>query len=191
MQKLIDSVIKELEQGKFSEAIIYCDKLILNYPNNYIFFEIKGNCLLETGRTSEAIENYSNAIKFIIPTDQKSKSDLAALYNRRGFAKIKENDLLEAVNDFKQSLSYNPDFAEAYNNKGNVYRKLEKYEKAIKQCTKAIEIKPDFAEAFNNRGNNYYLLSKDAEAINDYTKAIELKHNYAGAYYNRGTAYYY
>jgi len=191
MQNLIDSVIRELEQKNFFEAIKYCDQLIAQFPKNHVFYEIRGNCYLETGSFVTAIQNYTDALEYLPQTDSKSKNNIASLYNRRGFARLKLNLFIEAISDFKKAIDFKHDLAEAYNNCGNAYRKLEKYDDALSMCNRAIEYKEDFAEAYNNRGNIYYLFSKDAEAIRDYTKAIELNPNYAGAYYNRGIAYYY
>ncbi|MFA5403810.1 MAG: tetratricopeptide repeat protein, partial [Ignavibacteria bacterium] len=191
MQNLIDGIIRELEQKNYFEAIKYCNQLIAQFPKNYIFYEIKGNCYLETGSFVTAIQSYTEAIEYFKLTEGKSNSDVASLYNRRGYARLKLSLYSEAINDFKRSTEYKPDFAEAYNNCGNAYRKLEQYDDALIQCNRAIESKHDFAEAYNNRGNIYYHFSKDNEAIFDYTRAIELKPNYAGAYYNRGAAYYY
>lgn len=191
MQNLIDGVIRELEQKNYFEAIKYCNQLIAQFPKNYIFYEIRGNCYLETGSFVTAIQSYTEAIEFFKLTEGKSNAEVASLYNRRGFARLKLNLYGEAISDFQKATEYKPDFAEAYNNCGNAYRKLEQYEDALVQCNRAIESKPDFAEAYNNRGNIYYHFSKDSEAIYDYTRAIELKPNYAGAYYNRGATYYY
>jgi tetratricopeptide (TPR) repeat protein len=191
MQNLIDGVIRELGKKNYAEAIKYCNQLIAQFPKNYIFYEIKGNCYLESGNFSEAIQCYNDAIEYFKLTEGKSDSNVATLYNRRGYARLKLKLFEEAIKDFHKATDYKPDFAEAYNNCGNAYRKLEQYEEALKQCNKAVESKPDFAEAYNNRGNIYYLFSRVNEAIFDYTKAIELKSNYTGAYYNRGAAYFY
>jgi tetratricopeptide (TPR) repeat protein/cell division protein FtsN len=191
MQNLIDGVIRELEQKNYFEAIKYCNQLIAQFPKNYIFYEIRGNCYLETGSFVTAIQSYSEAIEYFKLSEGKSNADVASLYNRRGYARLKLNLYNEAIKDFQKATEYKPDFAEAYNNCGNAYRKLEQYDDALSQCNKAIESKPDFAEAYNNRGNIYYHFSKDSEAVFDYTRAIELRPNYAGAYYNRGAAYYY
>jgi tetratricopeptide (TPR) repeat protein len=191
MQNLIDGIIRELEQKNYFEAIKYCNQLIAQFPKNYIFYEIRGNCYLETGSFVTAIQSYSEAIEYFKLSEGKSNADVASLYNRRGYARLKLNLYNEAIKDFQKATEYKPDFAEAYNNCGNAYRKLEQYDDALSQCNKAIESKPDFAEAYNNRGNIYYHFSKDNEAVFDYTRAIELRPNYAGAYYNRGAAYYY
>jgi tetratricopeptide (TPR) repeat protein/cell division protein FtsN len=191
MQNLIDNVIKELEQKNYFEAIKYCNQLIAQFPRNYVFYEIRGNCYLETGSFVIAIQNYTEAIGYIVPSNEKLKSDIASIYNRRGYARLKLNLYNEAIGDFQKAVDLKPDFAEAYNNCGNAFRKLERYEEALVQCNRAIEYKQDFAEAYNNRGNIYYLFSRDNEAISDYTKAIELRQNYTGAYYNRGATYYY
>jgi Flp pilus assembly protein TadD/cell division protein FtsN len=191
MQNLIDSVIKELEQKNFFEAIKYCNQLIAQFPKNHVFYEIRGNCYLETGSFVAAIQNYTDAIEYLVPKDSKSRINIASVYNRRGYARLKLNLFNEAIGDFEKAIEFKHDFAEAYNNCGNAYRKLEKYDDALAMCNRAIEYKEDFAEAYNNRGNIFYLFSKDNEAIRDYTKAISLNPNYTGAYYNRGIAYYY
>jgi tetratricopeptide (TPR) repeat protein/cell division septation protein DedD len=191
MQNLIDDVIRELEKGNYVDAIKYCDQLIESFPDNYIIYEIRGNCMLETGNFIDAIKNYEEAIKKIDPQKEKQKNDLAALFNRKGFAKIKLNDFENAIEDFKQAEKIRPEFPELYNNFANAYRNIEEYKLALDYCGRAIAQKPDFPEVYNNRGNIYYMLSKESEAIDDYTKAIELNPDYAGAYFNRGTTYFY
>ena len=191
MQNLIENVISVLEKGNYLEAIKICDDLIASFPEKHILFEIRGNCYLETGSYIDAIDNFDEAIKKIDPSDEKCINDLAALYNRKGFAEIKINEYSSAVENFKHAEKIKPEYPELFNNFANAYRKLEEYKLAIDYCDKAIAIKPDFAEAYNNRGNVYYMLSKDLDAINDYTRAIEINPDYAGAYFNRGTVYFY
>jgi tetratricopeptide (TPR) repeat protein/cell division protein FtsN len=191
MQTLIDEVIQELENKNFSEAIKHCNQLIASFPENYILYEIRGNCYFETANFSDAINNYEEALNKIDKSNEKQKIKISILYNRIGFAKIKLNDLNNAIKNFKEAEKFRSNFPELQNNFANAYRKLGNYELAIEYCNKAIELKPDFPEVYNNRGNIYYLMSKDNEAIKDYTKAIELNPKYAGAYYNRGTVYFY
>lgn len=191
MQILIDDILRELTKGNFSEVIKYCNELIASFPDNYILYEIRGNCLLETGVYFEAVNNFREAINKIDRSDSKLPDDLAQLYNRKGFAEIKLGEYKSAIEDFKSAEKYKPEFPELLNNFANAYRKMGEYQLAIDYCNKAIAVKPDFPEIYNNRGNIFYMISEDAESISDYSKAIELKPDYAGAFFNRGTAYYY
>ena len=106
MKNLIDNVIRELEQKNYFEVIKYCNQLIAQFPRNYVFYEIRGNCYLETGSYVTAIQNYTEAIDYMIPSDEKSKTEIASLYNRRGYARLKLNLYSEAIDDFQKAIDF-------------------------------------------------------------------------------------
>jgi len=100
--------------------------------------------------------------------------DSPILYDNRGAARFKNDDLDGAIADYKRAIELKPDYAQAKSN-------LE-----IAQLKKADPARqPDPAVAYYNRGCSRTSLDPEG-AIADFTKAIELKTNFAEAFYNRG-----
>ncbi|MEG6615587.1 tetratricopeptide repeat protein [Peptococcaceae bacterium 1198_IL3148] len=48
--------------GRYAEAIEFCDKAIDNEPNNYEAWGLKGNILMEMGKTNEAAKAFAKAL---------------------------------------------------------------------------------------------------------------------------------
>lgn len=96
----------------------------------------------------------------------------------------------EAIRQYEQALTLDPNFYEAYNNLGNaLLAGAGQWSEAVQCYRDALRINPQFAEAHADLGNAYArrpaLLP---DAIAEYETAIRLKPGYAGAYNNLGSA---
>lgn len=189
MEKLIDTIINLIERNKYEEALTECSRFVFLYPLNPIGYELRGDCFLYFKKYQLAFMNYREAISLTNATDVKSKNNLSLLYKKKGICNLKSNNLKEAVEDFTNSINFNPDNYEAYHLRSKSLRKLGKFDLALQDANKAIELFSEYAEAYNNRGCIYYMTNRPDEAIKDLTKAIELKPEYGGAYYNRSLVY--
>ena len=73
--------------------------------------------------------------------------------NNRGNVYGKEMGQLDiALDNFNQSILYDPNYENAYSNRGIVYCMKSKFDLAIQDFNKAIELKPGYVEALQNRG---------------------------------------
>ncbi len=189
MEKLIDTILNLIEKNKYEEALTECSRLVFLYPLNPLGYELRGDCFLYFRKYELAFINYREAISLTDEKSDKNKINLSQLYKKKGICDLKTNNIANAVEDFTNSIKYNPDNYDAYHLRSKAYRKLGNYELALKDANNAIELFGKFAEAYNNRGSIYYLLGKPDEAINDFTKAISLRPDYSGAYYNRSLVY--
>lgn len=142
-----------------------------------------GSALLR-GNFQKAIELYGKALEdtTLPPVRQ------ASLYNDRGVAKWRLDELESAIQDFDKAAQLYPDYAPIYNNRGNVYLKLGKYEAAIADFTRAIALAPAYGAAYNNRGNAYLALGKQELAEADFRKAVQLMPTNAVPFNGRGKA---
>ena len=142
---------------------------------------LRGNRAADEGRHSEAIDEFTNAIKL----DPK----FAYAYNNRGnsYYALKEYD--KVIADYTEAIALDPKDAEVYYNRGNLYYVLKEYNKAIADYTEAIALDLKDTKAYYNRGNSYYDLKEYDKAIADYTEAIALDPKFAKAYNNRGNSY--
>jgi len=101
-----------------------------------------GNLYMETGRTSEAVNCFSEALR-IDPDSVEAHYNLA-------IALAKQGRTAEAIEHYLQALRIKPDYVEAHNNLGNALAKQGRTAEAIEHYLQALRIKPDSVEAHYN-----------------------------------------
>ena len=109
------------------------------------------------------------------------------LYNLLGAILAEQNNLDEAIVNYKKSIQIKPDYASAYNNLGTTLQKLQKFDEALNYYQQAIKFVPSFAQAHNNLGALYKELNKLDEAMLHCKKALEIKPDFPEAHNNLGT----
>lgn len=111
-------------------------------------------------------------------------------YFSRGCAYDRLNMFREAVREYRQSLTLNPDFMEAYVSLGTDYYKIGQYDEAIDAYKQAIKRQPDSASLYIKLGSTYILDHKYQMAIAAFKKAINIDPGDADAHFNLGIAYF-
>ena len=139
--------------------------------------------ILELFNSSKFIEAKKEIHKQIIKYPNSS-----ILHNILGAILAAQNQLDEAVENYKRAIKINPNYAQAYNNLGIALHKLNKINEAIDCYKKALGIKKDFAEALNNMGNATCELNKPEDALRYFKEAIQIRSDFAEAYYSLGSA---
>ena len=176
----LDSIISFYTQGHLQQALSDATKLLDEYPNSAVLFNIAGASHAALMQFSEAIRCFRQSLKI--------HPDNAGTYNNIGNALRGKEDLKAAVESYKQALKIKPDYAEAYYNMGGALTDSGNSEAAIESYKQSIKINPNYAEAYANMG--IVLLEKgDPEAaINSSKKALKIKPNFAEAYNTLGNA---
>ncbi|MEA5513241.1 tetratricopeptide repeat protein [Nodularia sp. UHCC 0506] len=174
-----------LGQEKYDFALAAINAAIREQPSFYRSY-------LSKGWIFQILKQYEDALSALnqgITEAKKDNIDDFLLYQVRGeiFGELKKHD--QAIADYTQAITINPQFAEPYYNRGVVYDDQGKTELAIADYTQAITINPQFAEPYYNRGVAYDDQRKTELAIADFTQAITVNPQFANAYYNRGNAY--
>ena len=95
----------------------------------------------------------------------------------------------EAIAEYDQAVSLDPQLAMAYGNRGAAYNDLGQHERAIQDHTEAIRLDPQNALTYDNRGVAYGKLGQFGRAVQDLDEAIRLDPTFAMAFNNRGIAY--
>jgi Flp pilus assembly protein TadD len=121
-------------------------------------------------------------------TAEQNTQQIKMLYDKATTA-YNKGDFQQAISDFTQVITINPNNAEAYNNRGTAYDGIKDYSSAIRDFTQAITINPNYAMAYSNRGASHSKLKDYSSAIRDFTRTIAINSNYAAAYNNRSVAY--
>jgi lipoprotein NlpI len=110
----------------------------------------------------------------------------AGQYNNRGVGYAKKGQYDQALQDYNQALSMEPDNAIILTSRGNLYVAKEQYDLAIEDLNRAIRINPGYANAFLIRSLVYINKGLDDEAISDLTQVIRLAPNSFPAFLGRG-----
>ena len=173
----LQTLINLHTQGRYQKALNEASKLLKEFPDSVILYNISGASNQGLEKLGEAIQAYNKAISI--------KPDYG-VYNNMGNAFQELGRLDKAVEAYTKAISIKPDYPDAYYNMGNTLKDQGKLEDAIKAYTKAISIKPDHPDAYNNIGTALKDQGKLDEAIQAFNKAISIKPDYAEAYYNFG-----
>jgi hypothetical protein len=101
--------------------------------------------LLESGRTSEALELVENGVE-LHPAD-------ASLSNHLGLLLTMLRRPREALPHLERAIALDPEYAEAHNNLGGAYSMLGDWDSATYEFRRAVEIWPEYPTARANLSN--------------------------------------
>ena len=110
-------------------------------------------------------------------------------YFQRGNFRLASNKYNEAIQDYNEAITLNPNYAKSYKNRGLAYFAKGEIDLAIADYNRAIELDPTNAHAYNNRGTAYSEKGEFHLALKDLTRSIELKPELTEAYFYRGVTY--
>ena len=129
--------------------------------------------------------NYQKALDFYNEAIGIYNKDPGAYYNR-GLANQELGNHLDAVDDFKKSMTMDGKMykANTHYNIGWSYSELEDYDNALIHFNKAIEIKPKEGYFYANKGDTLLELGKEEEACSNYLKSFELGYEELKDYLN-------
>ncbi|MEO5571382.1 MAG: tetratricopeptide repeat protein [Bacteroidia bacterium] len=110
--------------------------------------------------------------------------------NNRGNVYGKERGQLDiAMENFNQSIQFDPGYENAYANRGIVYCMKGKFDLGIQDFNIALKLKPNYFEALVNRGIAYAQTKQLDKAIADFNTLTTIKKDDPTVYLNRGIAY--
>lgn len=104
-----------------------------------------------------------------------------ASWSNRGNARMSQNKLQAALEDYNQSVALAPDLPDPYLNRGVVFERLEDWDAAIADYNQALSLNAQDPVAYNNRGNAEAGARQWQAAIADYQHAVDLEPAYAAA----------
>jgi predicted O-linked N-acetylglucosamine transferase (SPINDLY family) len=126
------------EEANFSDALIYCDKIISMGPESPDLAEVysnRGNALSRLHRYEEAIVSCNRAITL--------NPNHAQAYTNLGFALNDVNRHKEALDNFEKAIAIDSSQAGAWAGRGNIYSEAKRFEDAFAAYDMAYTIKPD------------------------------------------------
>jgi tetratricopeptide (TPR) repeat protein len=144
------------------EAIAYLEKAVAEFPGYALGYNNLAFRYMSKGDYAKALFIYNNAIAL---SDKNANAkagpfdpvSLALLYNNRGYAKLKMDDLEGAMADINKSIGLSADNSYAFRNRALVYIAQNKNSLACEDINKALAL--GFAESYGEE------LGKLKEAI--------------------------
>ncbi len=165
----------------FKEAMRDFDRAIEIDPEYMQAYYFRAFAHQRHGDHQKAIEDFNVAL-----TLTQDKNEIATIYYNRGRTYRDLDKLNDALADYTQALTLNPNYASAYFSRGLLQQQTKNNDAAIADYSRAIESNPDHAQAYYNRGLLYRKEGTDFRAMKDFDKAIDIDPAYGRAYANKG-----
>ncbi len=177
----VEQLISLYDENFLQNAFELAKKLTIEFPREFIPWNILGATCQKLGQTEEADRAFRKVI-LLNPSYADGHNNLGALLTQQG-------RLEEATCSYKEALKINPEDADVFNNLGLVLHQQSKLDQAIEAYKKAIQIKPHYAEAFNNLGNALSANKDTKGAIDSFYMAVVYNPEFAEASNNLGNAF--
>ncbi len=162
--------LAQYRKGNYLDALADYNQVIALKPDDFRAYYNRGIALAGDGNYSQAIIDYNQALTKIPPTNTLL---LADIYNDRGLAYFKLQNMEAAMNDFHLAIHFNPDDDRAYFNRGCICGRSGDNFGAMRDFSQVIKLNPSNAQAYVNRGIANYNLGYYQRAISDLQKASE------------------
>lgn len=180
----------------FLIAVIYNRLAVNKGLEKILFVGIIGLSIFWISKTYAQTKIWSNSIKLWSNTVRVSPHAPVA-WNNKGSAMSKNEQKIEAINDYSNAISIKDDYYHAYYNRGTARKdvavdakdikiKQKFFLEAIADFDTAIVINPDFTEAYYNKGVTLDNMNQLDSAMKNYNIALEKNPKHADAYVNRG-----
>ena len=182
---------RNVQQGLFEDAINSYKSILKDHPYFPDAEFYMGLTRFRQKDIDKAARHFSNALK-IYPQHLKARKGLDNVtkqFLNIGNKHYKNGDLTKAVDYYKKSLEFDPQFYLAHFQLGVLQKKQGNSESAISSLNKVLEIKPDHDKTWFTLGTAYESDGLRDKAIEHYIKAIELNPAYSKAYGNLGKLY--
>ena len=92
----------------------------------------------------------------------------------RGVAYRRQEKFEQAMAEFEQAISINPDHPDAWYHHGLTWGLMGEHGRAVADFTRAIELAPEYADAYNCRGYALLCLGEYRLALRDLEQAVQM-----------------
>lgn len=160
-------------------AALQANQLAGNEPEAHISL---GSVYMATGKNSEAVSEFKNALKLAPNSDET--------YRRLGSAWKAAGHKDEALSAYQRSIELNPYYWLNYTMLGAAALSFGENDKALAAYQRVTQLVPNRAEGYNGLGVVYFQQGKWADCIPAFQKASAIEPS-AETASNLGTAYFY
>ncbi len=118
----------------------------------------------------------------------KTRERARVPYNR-GLVLAEQGAFVDAVHQFKKSLSLDPGFVDADYNLGVTYQKMKSYQRALEQFEKVTRKRPQRTRYHFALGNCYFHLDRYADAAGSFEAVVEHDTSHKKAQYSLAVSF--
>jgi len=189
-----------IETGKPGKALGIIRTIRDSESANYEFFLARGIALNLTGKYSEAlidfeqavalclenreevaysisqsfmqVSNPKQALKYLLLAYEHNAENLLVLYDLAlNYEKLEDID--KAIESYNRYLEQDPFAEHVWNNLGILYTSIEKFDSALDAYDFAIAVNPHYFSAYFNKADVFIYINKLQEAIGVYTELLQ------------------
>ena len=157
IEKKIQTLVNLFNTTNFDLVISKCKKLIKEFPEYVILYNILGSAYQKTGKLGLAKEIFVKGLK-MDPNNIVIMNNLGTTYKNIGNIELSK-DLFEKI------IKIKPDYINAYINLGNLKRDINNFDSAIEEYNKALKINEQLPITLYSLALAYQGLGKFEKAI--------------------------
>jgi len=140
----------------------------------------EANRLAREGAEAAKSEDWDKAVESLrkaTALDHKYASDLATVYQGRGYAAAKNQQFQEAIQDFTEALKIKSNDPRIYEQRAAAEMKVYDYDKALADYSEASKLKPNEVRYYNYRAYIYETKEDTQNSMAETDKALKIDPN--------------
>ena len=137
----------------------------------------EANKLARDGAEASKNQEWDKAVDLLrkaTALEHKYASNLAAVYQQRGYAAATNQQFQDATNDYAEAIKITPEDPRIYEQRAAVEMKLNDYDKALADYSEAIKLKPNEARYYGYRSYIYEVKGDIKNSMADTDKVLKL-----------------
>jgi tetratricopeptide (TPR) repeat protein len=141
---------------------------------------VEANKLAREGAEAAKNEDWDKAVELLrkaTAMDKKYSDELSAVYQRRGYADVSQQQYQDAITEYGEALKLTPQDVRIYEQRAAVEMKINDYDKALADYSEIIKLKPNEVRYYNYRAYIYELKNDSTNSMTDTEKVLKLDPN--------------
>lgn len=174
---IVDYIVKQIAEKENKEKLVaFCDYIVDNTTALDLAYQYeKWDCATilrdyTTRKNKEPKKQENLSQEGLI--NNRSKADELKLIGNKFF---EEEKYVEALEKYKEAISYDSSYAALYTNSAGCYVKLKEFQKALEMSQKAKKIDPKWIKAYFREGEAYLHLKEYGDAAASFWEGLNLE----------------
>jgi len=141
---------------------------------------VEANKLAREGAEAAKNQDWDKAVELLrkaTAMDKKYSDELSAVYQRRGYADVSQQQYQDAISEYSEALKLTPQDVRIYEQRAAVEMKINDYDKALADYSEIIKLKPNEVRYYNYRAYIYELKNDSTNSMTDTEKVLKLDAN--------------
>jgi len=155
-----------IKKRDFLGAIAVCDTELQKNPNDYAFWNSKGNALIQLGRMEESLKCFDESIRIC--------GNFKYSWYNKGVALFHLKKYEEALHCFDVCLKIHPLFKFGLHNRATCLNKLQRYEEAVESFDQALKVFPFRRISWLGKSIALFKLGRTKEARECHLRAVSI-----------------